>query len=99
MQMTKEYILDFLRTHKDEFSAKYQVSDMALFGSYARGENQEESDIDIAIKTDLSDYFKLYNLKEELEKAFQSKVDIVRLRDRMNQSLKQRILNEGIYVR
>jgi hypothetical protein len=97
--MNKEQVLDFLKIHKEEFSKKYQISELALFGSLARGAENSNSDIDIAIETKLSDYFKLYDFKEELEKQFHSKVDVVRLREKMNPLLKNRILNEGIYVR
>jgi len=97
--MNKEQVLDFLQAHKQEFATKYQISDMALFGSLARGDEKLGSDIDIAIETKLSDYFKLYDFKEELEKHFHSKVDVVRLREKMNPLLKSRIINEGIYVR
>ena len=97
--MNKEQVLDFLKVHKEEFSKKYQISNMTLFGSLARGDEKVGSDIDIAIETKLSDYFKLYDFKEELEKQFHSKVDVVRLREKMNPLLKRRILNEGIYVR
>ena len=97
--MNKEKVLDFLKENKEAFSKKYQISALALFGSLARGDERHDSDIDIAIDTKLSDYFKLYDFKEELEKEFQSKVDVVRLRENMNPRLKNRILNEGIYVR
>jgi hypothetical protein len=97
--VTKETIIDFLQKNREAFLNKYQISNIALFGSYARGENRQDSDVDIAIETPLSDYFKLYDFKEELEKYFNRKVDIVRLRDRMNESLRKRIINEGIYVR
>ena len=96
--MTKEDIINFLQENKNKFLNKYKISNIALFGSYARGENREDSDIDIAIETPLSDYFLLYDLKEELEKQFHQKVDIVRLREKMNQSLKRRIQQDGIYV-
>ena len=96
--MTKEDIIIFLQENKNKFLNKYKISNMALFGSYARGENREDSDIDIAIETPLSDYFLLYDLKEELEKQFHQKVDLVRLREKMNQALKKRIQQDGIYV-
>ncbi len=96
--MKRDEVLAYLANHKDEFSKKYQISQVALFGSFARNENHENSDIDIAIDTRLSDYFLLYDFKESLEKAFDTKVDIVRLRDKMNPTLKKRILKEGIYV-
>lgn len=96
--MTKEDIIIFLQENKNKFLNKYKISNMALFGSYARGENREDSDIDIAIETPLSDYFLLYDLKEELENQFHQKVDLVRLREKMNQALKRRIQQDGIYV-
>ncbi len=96
--MNKDAILTYLKNHKDEFAQKYHISNLALFGSFARNENREDSDIDIAIDTKLSDYFLLYDFKESLEKAFDAKVDIVRLREKMNPTLKKRILREGIYV-
>jgi len=96
--MTKNDIIKYLKNHKDYFAKKYQISKIALFGSYSREENRENSDIDIAIETKISDYFILYDFKEELEKTFKKKVDVVRLREKMNQALKRRILQEGIYV-
>ncbi len=96
--MTQQEIINYLKIHKDDFAKKYGISKMALFGSYARGENRDESDIDIAIETKVSDYFLLYDFKEELENFFHSKVDVVRLRERMNESLRKRITKDGIYV-
>ncbi|UCN00162.1 nucleotidyltransferase domain-containing protein [Sulfurimonas sp. SWIR-19] len=96
--MTKNEIITYLKEHKDDFMQKYQISKLALFGSYSRNENRDDSDVDIAIETPLSDYFKLYDFKEELENSFHTKVDIVRLRDKMNMALKRRIEKDGIYV-
>jgi len=96
--MTKNEIITYLKEHKDDFMQKYQISKLALFGSYSRNENRDDSDVDIAIETPLSDYFKLYDFKEELENSFHTKVDIVRLRDKMNMALRRRIEKDGIYV-
>jgi len=96
--MTKNKIITYLKEHKDDFMKKYQISKLALFGSYSRDENRDDSDVDIAIETSLSDYFKLYDFKEELENSFHTKVDIVRLRDKMNMALRRRIEKDGIYV-
>ncbi len=96
--MTKNEIITYLKEHKDDFMQKYQISKLALFGSYSRDENRENSDVDIAIETPLSDYFKLYDFKEELENSFHTKVDVVRLRDKMNMALRRRIEKDGIYV-
>ena len=96
--MTKNEIIDYLKENKDKFTKKYQISKLALFGSYSRDENRDDSDIDIAIETPLSDYFLLYDFKEELENFFHTKVDVVRIRKKMNQALKRRISKDGIYV-
>lgn len=96
--MKKEQILEYLKSHKDEFFEKYQIKKLSLFGSVARDESHDGSDIDIAIDTSLSDYFLLYDFKEGLEQAFGTKVDIVRIREKMNASLKKRILKDGINV-
>ena len=96
--MTKNEIITYLKEHKDDFMQKYQISKLALFGSYSRDENRDDSDVDIAIETPLSDYFKLYDFKEELENSFHTKVDVVRLRNKMNMALRRRIEKDGIYV-
>ena len=96
--MTKNEIINHLKENKDKFSQRYQISKIALFGSYSRGENRDDSDIDIAIETPLSDYFLLYDFKEELESFFHTKVDVIRIREKMNEALKRRILKDGIYV-
>jgi len=50
--MDKDEILHFLQAHKDEFAQKYDITEIALFGSYAKGSNRLDSDIDIAIDMD-----------------------------------------------
>jgi len=96
--MTKNEIITYLKEHKDDFMQKYQISKLALFGSYSRDENRDDSDVDIAIETPLSDYFKLYDFREELENSFHTKVDVVRLRAKMNMALRRRIEKDGVYI-
>ncbi len=96
--MTKEDIVSYLKSHKNYFKEKYQISKIILFGSYSREEEKDDSDIDIAIETPVSDYFLLYDLKDELEKIFNKKIDLVRLRNKMNSVFKNRINKEGVHV-
>ena len=54
--------------------------------------------MDIYYEGELSGLFALSHLKHELENLLGCKVDIVRLRDRMNGLLRKRIEREGVYV-
>lgn len=95
--MTKMEILNYLRSHYALLNEKYGVEKIGLFGSYARDEANEDSDIDIFVKMEP----KLLNMvavKQILEKDLHRKVDIVRLREQMNPSLKKRILQDAVYA-
>ena len=48
--LTLQNILQILRQHKPELQRKYPLGRMGVFGSYARGEATEKSDIDIAVE-------------------------------------------------
>jgi len=95
--MTKEQIINYLKTHKKEFQKEYEIEQIGLFGSYARDEAREDSDIDIFVHMK-PDFFKLVGLKQQIEEYFNIKVDVVRLRDKMNMALKRRILKDVMYV-
>lgn len=87
-----------LQIFKDNYSTEYDLIKIGLFGSYARNEASEDSDIDIAVEIRKPDLFILGSIKTDLEKIFGKSVDIVRLRDKMNKFLKKRIEKEIIYV-
>lgn len=48
--MTKEYITNYLTENKEEFSQKFGIEKLGLFGSYVRNEAKKDSDIDILIE-------------------------------------------------
>lgn len=98
MKHTREQILDFLRSQKDFFEKEFKVKKIGIFGSYARSEAHEDSDIDIVVELQKPDLFHLIGIKQTVEDAFDNKVDIVRLRERMNESLRNRIERDVIYV-
>ena len=95
--MTKEEILDFLRENKQLLREKYHVTKIGLFGSYARDEATEESDIDIAIETSKKDFFLKSDLQDFLEDAFHNKIDIGYL-DSMREFYKRRVQKDILYV-
>ena len=50
--MNREEVLDILRTHKPTLAERFGVTELALFGSFARDEVTDKSDIDILVKFD-----------------------------------------------
>ena len=91
-------VLRILGLHRDELADQYGVTRLGIFGSVARDEAVEASDVDIVVETQVPDLLRMVNLKEDLEKMLHSKVDLVRYRLRMNPFLKKRIDNEARYV-
>jgi len=96
--MEKDDVLAILHDFKQNFADKYGIIEIGIFGSIARGEDREDSDVDICIKTRTPDPFALVHIKEEIEKLVHRHVDIVRMREKMNPFLKERIEKEGVYV-
>ncbi len=97
MKSKTEYI-NILQSVKDELKERYGIRSLRLFGSVARDEHIDSSDIDICVETETPNPFLLIETKEFLENLFEQTVDIVRFRPNMNPFLKQQIENEGIYV-
>jgi predicted nucleotidyltransferase len=98
--MHKSFILEYLNCHKEEFEKRFDVIKIGLFGSYARDEATDNSDIDILIelkKTANHIYEKKRELKAMLEKAFNKKVDIAREKY-LKPFIKEDVLKETCYV-
>lgn len=56
---------------------KYPITSIAIFGSYARGEQNDDSDIDLLIDYNGTMGYNFIELAEELEKITEKKVDLV----------------------
>lgn len=95
--MTKEQILSYLLAHKAEFQKKYGVEEIGLFGSFARGEDKEESDIDLLV-TMPSTFDNVMNLKFELEESLHKKVDLLTKHKHMKPFLLEMISKDIVYV-
>ena len=97
VKMTKNEILKQLRTVKTELAERYAMTQIGIFGSVARNEDRQTSDIDIVVHMS-PNLLKRVRLKAELENLFGKKVDVIRYRNSMNPYLKARIDRDVIYV-
>ena len=95
---SKTEILHLLRRYKPMAQKKYGMTKIGIFGSVARGEQKEGSDVDVCYEGDAPSFITLDLIQSELEELLGSKVDVVRVRDNMNSLLRQRIQRDGIYV-
>ncbi len=96
--MGKKDIIKILRNYKKEFANQYNILAIGIFGSVARDEAGDESDVDIVVRISEPDFFILAGIKDDLEDRLNKSVDIVSYRDSMNPFLKRRIDSEAVYV-
>jgi len=93
----RDDVLQALAAHRDEFAAM-GVKELAIFGSVARDEAAEGSDVDVLVDyvpgTALS-YFRLFELQERLEAILGARVDLV-TKGGLRRELREEILAEAI---
>ena len=96
--LSKEEILRMLEQLREEIMEKYRVKRIGLFGSFIKGQQKKESDIDILVgfKED-ADLFDLLGLTLFLEEELNQKVDIVP-EPALREELKEDILREVAYL-
>lgn len=97
---TKDQILTFLAQNKKLFRDEYHIIRIGLFGSYARGEQNPSSDIDVIVEFE-ENTPNLYELKIQLKEFFQIQLgvnaDICREKF-IKPRIKKSILKEAIYA-
>ncbi|WP_418697175.1 nucleotidyltransferase family protein [Bacteroides sp.] len=91
-------VIDILRKFKANFAEKYGIKTLGLFGSFARKQQKETSDVDVVVTLQESDFFTIVAIQEELEKLTNSKVDVVNFRDSLRESFKKNILRDAIFI-
>ena len=92
MEEIREKIVKFL-------TKKYELEAIIIFGSYARNTQNEESDIDIAIKSEKN--VNIQELKIQLEDLLKKDIDLINLDKIENEAFRYEILMTGelIYVK
>ena len=79
--MKKQEIKEYLRKNKKYFYDNFGIHFIGIFGSFARDEANDKSDIDILYKIEKDrklSIFKYLKLNQLLENHFHKKIDLVR---------------------
>ncbi|MCP5103285.1 MAG: nucleotidyltransferase family protein [bacterium] len=93
-----EEVISLLKREKPLLKKRYKISEIGIFGSYVRGEQDAGSDIDILIdKDEALGLLKLANLQNYLSSLIGIKVDLV-IKKSLKPHIGKNILNEVIYV-
>jgi predicted nucleotidyltransferase len=91
-----EYFIKILRQHLPELEEKYSVSYLGIFGSYIRGEQTKDSDLDILVQFDKKPgLLKYIELENYLCDILGVKVDLV-MKSALKPNIGKRILNEVV---
>ena len=97
--MNLQEIKQILKERMPEIREKFGVKNLYIFGSYVRGEQTPESDIDILVEFEKGKktFDNYMDLKFYLENLFRKKVDLI-IKEAVKPRLKKYIYEEAISV-
>jgi hypothetical protein len=96
--VSRDAVLSTLLELKGELQQKYAVQEIGVFGSVARGDAGEDSDVDVLVElSQPMGLFKFLELEEYLEARLGRKVDLV-LKKALKPRIGARILEEVVTV-
>ena len=99
MQLTSDYIISTLRKDKTTLEKELGVHALALFGSYAKDNGNENSDIDLLLEQKEIDYIKLIATLNFIQNKFPDrKIQLTRKGPHLSQKFLASIQRDLIYV-
>jgi len=91
-------IKEILARHKPEIQRRFKVKEIAIFGSYVRGQQKYQSDVDVLVEfSEPVGLFEFMDLEEYLQSLFGVRVDLVS-RKALKPAIGERILKEVVYL-
>ena len=98
LNMKKREIVKILKEVANEAEQKYKARIKGVFGSFTRGEEHSNSDIDILVEfTSGANLFDLVELSYFLEDILHKEVDIVPI-NTLREEIKEDVLKEALYI-
>jgi len=92
-----EKIKQIINQHRQELEERFKVKRIAIFGSYVRGEQTPQSDIDILVEFKEPVGFLFIHLADFLEEILETKVDLL-TSEAIKPNRRRYIMKELIYV-
>lgn len=97
-QLNTNEILRLLRAEKNFLNHNFGVTDIGLFGSFAKGQSGPESDIDLIVELKEPRFEWLAGLQIFLENKFNRKIQLIRKGKHINPRFRDRVEKEAIYA-
>jgi predicted nucleotidyltransferase len=96
--MKKDEIIKLIRNLNPQIQDKYNAQIKAIFGSYVRGEETPESDLDVLVEfNDSANLLDLVGLSQFLEDEIHIKIDVVPI-DTVRKEIEKEVMKEAILV-
>jgi uncharacterized protein len=95
--MNQKEILHLLSENKSTIQTRFKVDKIALFGSYARDQQTDESDIDVYVEFSQKSFRNLAGLWNFLEELFHKKIDLFHKHKNNNKVIFDNIKKDLIY--
>jgi len=94
---TRQEIVETLKTHTPFLKEKFNIGTIGIFGSYARDEASETSDVDLLVSFTQPIGWEFIELHDFLEEILGKKVDLATVNS-LKPQLKDSILDEVVYT-
>ena len=95
---TRTEYMNILQRFKQEHGKEYGITRIGIFGSVARGEHTEESDVDVLVEAPVLSLLSRIGIKQQLEEMMGVSVDVVRKTEYMRPRFKARVEKKVIYL-
>ena len=95
---SRDEVLKILTSQKSSLLEAYQITRLGIFGSYARDQQTDDSDIDVLVEYENAPtLYKIIELRDYLSELFSVKVDVV-TKNGLKERIRERVLAEVIYL-
>ena len=95
---TLDEIRDILNREKQTLVEQFKIKGLSIFGSFVRGESQENSDLDVLVEFYAPiGFFQFLDLEEHLQNLLEVKIDLVS-KKALKPKIGERILKEAVPI-